>query len=146
MRRSHSKWSHADTKYKNPTDKLHEKFPKAACWVAVRKWLAQNESQVALLSILKVPSLSYYTCRNRCSQVIKGNLIGYVPDQSTVYIWKQKNVWKTGGLNECGPGGSNNRCADNLWIFYSKCSPVLLLNKELRSARCHATMPDAYLE
>lgn len=42
------------TKEKNSTDVLHEKSPKSACWAAVRKLLAQNESQVALLSILKM--------------------------------------------------------------------------------------------
>lgn len=90
--------------------------------------------------------LCYLTCRNRCSQVIKGSLIGYVPDPSTMYVRKQENVWKTGSLNECVPGSSNNRCADNLWIFYCKCFLVLLLKKELRSARHSATIPDANLK
>lgn len=48
-------------------------------------WFKMNPRQPFPL-FLKVPSFCYYTCRNRCSQVIKGSLIGYVPDQSTVYI------------------------------------------------------------
>lgn len=35
-------------KEKNSTNVLREKFLEAACWAAVRKWLAQNESQVVL--------------------------------------------------------------------------------------------------
>lgn len=88
-RLSYSKWSHTDMKEKkiflvcfmrNPPH-----LPDGLLWE--NDWLKMNPTE-PFHSILKMTSLSYYTCRNRCSQVTKGSLIGYVPDQSTVYIWR----------------------------------------------------------
>lgn len=53
-----------------------------------------NESQI-VLSFCPESVLSLHTCRSRCRQVIKGNLIGFVWDQGTVWIGKtENNVWK----------------------------------------------------
>lgn len=66
-------------------------------------WL--NESH-GVLSFHPENVLSHHTCRSRCRQVIKGNLIRFLPDQSTVWIGKTEKCLENRRLNGRRPLGT----------------------------------------
>lgn len=102
-------------------------------------WL--NESH-RVLSFRPENVLSHHTCRSRCRQVIKGNLIRFLPDQSTVCIGKTEKCLENRRLNGRRPLGTIT--TDVLKIHepftINKCPLVHPLHKELRQASLHVTV------
>lgn len=153
MSLSHNE-SHADREEKSPTVWFRDRSvidleaKQHAEFLGGNDWL--NEFQGDLSFCPEQVLSPDNTCRRRCRQVIKGNLISYPPDQSTVWTGKIEKCLENRRLNWRWPlgtvtvafGDSNHRCAENSCTFHSKCLPVHLFQKELCRASqqpCHSS-------
>lgn len=103
-------------------------------------WL--NESH-GVLSFRPENVLSHHTCRSRCRQVIKGNLIRFLPDQSALWIGKTEKCLENRRLNGRRPLGTIT--TDVLKIHEPFTINVLLFIRYIRNYARPASMSQFFL-